>query len=470
MTVLSPPASPATPSRKRRSLRLSHAETSSQEAISTSPYTSGTTNGTAYSRRSSRTSQTSFQPRSPVTPRPMSSKSSRPPSFSHQRRSSRTSVHSDQSVEHLHGNGPGNLADELEQAWDDEADGQSGFLEGLREGDVAEQDSSILRDLQSSYEMNDMHDFGFGMVLQQQQQHQHGGLSSTTPTESLLEPKNESSVSSHKRPSTSTHRRHESAYDGSDYGPESDVEAEEQDDSSSSLRPILRKRIRDIENLTRLSLNPEDALGEDGGIVKRTVQGLKDLGPQGNIEYGVTRLITAYTSMASHRTHKTRDLFTHSHSLMYGASMLQLPEEMVDLLLDEINALTDTLPFLRPQNPLLSLQILASQTQELGQTLRSLTDLLQETRLVANAATRKLKSVRDMVGDMTLEDELVQNSILLIQAGDWDRRCRTRQAAKTCQEVCEGFATRWGLDVDVDLTNPNRNPPQKPPSEVAVPG
>ncbi|KAJ4557735.1 hypothetical protein HRR78_001408 [Exophiala dermatitidis] len=463
MTVLSPPASPATPSRKRRSLRLSHAEISSQEAISTSPYTSGTTNGTAYSRRSSRTSQTSFQPRSPVTPRPMSSKSSRPPSFSQQRRSSRTSIHSDRSIEHLQENGLGNLADELEQAWDDEGDGQSGFLEGLREGDVAEQDSSILRDLHSPYEMNDMHDFGFGMVLQQQQQ--HSGLSSTTPADSLLEPTNEpSSVSLHKKPSIFTHKRHESAYDGSDYGPESDVEAEGQDEDSSSLPPILRKRIRDIENLTRLSMNPEDALGEEGGVVKRTIQGLKDLGPQGNIEYGVTRLITAYTSMASHRTHKTRDLFTQSHSLMYGA------KEMIDLLLDEINALTDTLPFLRPQNPLLSLQILASQTQELGQTLRSLTDLLQESRLVANAATRKLKSVRDMVGDMTLEDELVQNSILLIQAGDWDRRCRTRQAAKTCQEVCEGFAARWGLDVDVDLTNPNRNPPQKPPSEVAVPG
>ncbi|KAG9775755.1 hypothetical protein KCU88_g5082, partial [Aureobasidium melanogenum] len=320
---------------------------------------------------------------------------------------------------------------------------------------------------QLAYEMNDMHDFGFGMVLQQQHQ-QHSGLSSTTPTESLLEPKD--AESPHKKHSTFNHKRHESTYDGSDYGPESDVEAEGQDEDSSSLPPILRKRIRDIENLTRLSMNPEDALGEDGGVVKRTIQGLKDLGPQGNIEYGVTRLITAYTSMASHRTHKTRDLFTQSHSLMYGASMLQLPEEMIDLLSDEINALTDTLPFLRPQNPLLSLQILASQTQELGQTLRSLTDLLQESRLVANAATRKLKSVRDMVGDMTLEDELVQNSILLIQAGDWDRRCRTRQAAKTCQEVCEGFATRWGLDVDVDLTNPNRNPPQKPPSEVAVPG
>ncbi|KAK5527801.1 hypothetical protein LTR46_012197, partial [Exophiala xenobiotica] len=102
---------------------------------------------------------------------------------------------------------------------------------------------------------------------------------------------------------------------------------------------MLRRRTRDIENLTRMCINPEDAVSEDGGTIKRTIQGLKDLGPQGNLEYGVTRLITAYTSMASHRTHKTRDIFTQSHSLVYGG-MLHLPEEMIDLLLDEIAALS----------------------------------------------------------------------------------------------------------------------------------
>ncbi|EXJ87085.1 hypothetical protein A1O3_04043 [Capronia epimyces CBS 606.96] len=465
MTVQSPPlpaptpapASPSTPSRKRRSLRLSNVEIASQEALSTSPYTSGTTNGTTYSRRSSRTSQTSFQPRSPVTPRPMSSKSSRPPSFSQQRRSSRTSLHSERSLEQLRDSGLGNLADELEQAWDDEGggegegEGQSSFLEGLREGDVAQ-------DLQSPYEMNDMHDFGFGMVVQSPHPASHEAQQSPTLS---VPPRARADSATHRK---SAHRRHESAYDGSDYGPESD--GEEQDDS---LPPMLKKRIRDIETLTRMSVNPEDAVSEDGGTVKRTIQRLKDLGPQGNVEYGVTRLITAYTSMASHRSHKTRDLFTQSHSLMYGG-LLHLPEEMIELLLEELNMLSSTLPFLRPQNPLLSLQILASQTEELNQTLRSLTDLLQEARLAANAATRKLKSVRDMVEDMRLEEELVENSILLIQAGDWDRRCRTRQAAKTCQEVCEGFAERWGLSVDTAWNSspePNR---QKPAQEVSVSG
>ncbi|KIV85377.1 hypothetical protein PV11_01077 [Exophiala sideris] len=439
MAMISPPVSPSTPSRKRRSLRLSNVETSSQDPPA-SPYTSGTTNGTTYSRRSSRTSQTSYQPRSPVTPRPMSSKSSRPPSFSQQqRRPSRTSVISTRSIED--DQGPGTLADELEQAWDEE-DGQSSFLEGLREGAV-EQDS-LINGLQSPYEMNDMHDFGFGMVVQ-------------SPHPDLLDIQ---SPAMHPPPKPRTddergHQRHESAYDGSEYGPESEGEQEEED----CLPPALRRRIRELEKLTRMCVNPEDAVSEGGGTVKRTIQSLKELGPQGNIEYGVTRMITAYTSMSSHRTHTTRDLFTQSHSLMYGG-FLNLPEEMLDLLVDEINTLSSTVPFLRPQNPLLSLQILASQTEELGHTLRSLTDLLQESRLAATAATRKLKSVRDMVDDMRLDEELVENSIMLIQAGDWDRRCKTRQAAKTCQEVCKGFADRWGLDVEIDLTTKDKPPPK----------
>ena len=386
----------------------------------------------------------------------MSSKSSRPPSFIQQRRLSRTSIHSNRSLEQIRDNGLGNLADELEQAWDDggEDEGQSRFLEGLREGD-AMQDSSMLRDLQSPHSPNAMHEIGFGTVLQSPQD-QFNGASPTVRV-----PPNRRN-SQPQEPKKQGHQRNESAYDGSDYGPDSEAEQEEQ------LPPMLRKRIRDIENLTRMLVNPEDAVSEGGGTVRRVISGLKDLGSQANIEYGATRLHTAYMSMASHRTHKTRDLFTQSHSLMYGGNLWQLPEELIDLLLDEMANLSAALPFLRPLNPLLSLQILASQTDELTYTLRSLTDLLQESRLASSAAARKLKSVRDMVEDMAFEEELVENSILLIQAGDWDRRCRTRQAARTCQEVCEGFADRWGVQCDVDLLALAER--KTPPAQVAVQG
>src|SRR5262249_33592886 len=153
-------------------------------------------------------------------------------------------------------------------------EGQPNFLDGLREGDL--QQDSAMHDLQSPYEINDMHDFGFGMVMQSPQSTREYGQS---PTLHVPQRRKDSGSKGNKKPG---HQRHESAYDGSDYGPESDTEEQEE-----GLPPILRKRIRDIENLTRMCVNPEDTVSEGGGAVKRTIQSLKDLGPQANIEYGV---------------------------------------------------------------------------------------------------------------------------------------------------------------------------------------
>ena len=324
--------------------------------------------------------------------------------------------------------GLGNLADELGHAWDDDEDENgNSLLADLREGETGEGNLS----LQTPYEMNDMHDFGYGVTLHSPLP--QDGMPLHTTWSNTLEPPSRQSG----------HKRMDSAYDGSDYGPESDYE-----DQAEGLPPLLRKRMREIEKLARDFQHSDDAVSEGGGVVKRTVAALRDLGPpQSNIEYGVTRMVTAYTSMATHRTHKQRDVFAQSHSLLYGNSAMYLPEEFIDLLIDEIQSLGSAIPFLPTQNPLLSLQILASQTSELTQTLQSLTDQLQENRLAANAATRKLKSVKDMVDDMQTEEDLVENSILIIQAQDWDRRLRERQAAKTCREVVQGFADRWGLEM-----------------------
>ena len=317
--------------------------------------------------------------------------------------------------------GLGNLADELGGAWDEDENGEV-ILDHLQEGGFSPQ---------SPHEMNDLHDFGYGVTLHSPLPQDENILHH--PMSNSLEP-----------PRGGGHKRNDSAYDGSDYGNDSDYE-----DHSEGFPPLLRKRVREIENLAREGQHTDDTLSEGGGVVKRTVAALRDLGPpQSNIEYGVTRLVTAYTSMATHRTHKQRDVFTQSHSLLYGNSAMFLPEEFIDVLLDEIQALESAVPFLPAQNPLLSLQILASQTGELTQTLRGLTDLLQETKLATNAATRKLKSVKDMVDDMQEEEELVESSIMLIQAQDWDRRLRERQAAKTCHEVVRGFAERWGVDMN----------------------
>ncbi len=203
--------------------------------------------------------------------------------------------------------------------------------------------------------------------------------------------------------------------------------------------------MREIERLSRDAHN-RDSLSDGGGVVTRTIAALHDLGPQSDIEYGVTKVSTAYLSMATHRNHKQREMFALSHSLLYGNAGIELPEEFLESLIDEIDELSSTLPFVQGQNPLLSLQILASQTSDLTHTLRGLTDLLQESKVAVTAASRKLKSVREMVEDMSVEEELVEASILLIQAGDWDRRCRERQAGRMCREVVSGFGEQWGVE------------------------
>ncbi|RMD42110.1 hypothetical protein DV735_g2985, partial [Chaetothyriales sp. CBS 134920] len=413
--MVSASAATNTPSPKgRRNTRLSLSAEASTDA-SLSPYPSGLTDGTLFSGASSRTSQTSlFPPASPVTHR--------------RRKSSRASIGSIVSTTSYVGDntGLGNLADELAEADVDEEHGtlSPAFLADLREGDL---DEFAISEIPTSpyADPNDMTPWS----PQEPRHRQSNSNSNTTPTSATFK---------RNRRSKSAQGDNTALYDGSDYGPESDSE----DGRRSGLPPLLAKRIRSIERLVRESTDRgEEAL----------------LGPtQANIEYGVTRLLTACNSIATYRTHAQRDLFSSSHALMYGHWIHQLPTETLDQLASELEAVFAALPVLPSttmtadsphQNPLVSLSILANNTNSLINTLRSLTDLLQETRLAANAATRQLKTVRDMVEELRLDDELVENSMLLIQAGDWDRRCRERQAARVCREVVHGFGERWGIEV-----------------------
>jgi hypothetical protein len=369
----------------------------------------------------------------------MSSRSSR--HSLHRRKSSRASINSIGSIG-IQGqsSGLGNLADELEQAWEEDIDPEqqgSSFLDELREGESAVHAANA----QSPCDINDMHDFGFI----------NSSVHSPLPKEdhqTLQIPASPQRQKSRPHKRQSAHHRTESAYDGSDYGSDHD------EDEISAFPTLLRKRIREIEKLARDAHDTDDALSEGGGVIKRTINSLRDLGPpQSNIEYGLTKLVTAYTSMSTHRTHKQREIFALSHSLLYSNASADLPSDFLDLLTTDLDALTTTIPFHSPhtQNPLLSLQILAAQTSDLTYNLRSLTDLLQESKLAVTAATRKLKSVREMVEDMRVEEELVEQSILLIQGQDWDRRCRERQAGRRCREIARGFGERWGIDVPVTV-------------------
>lgn len=378
--------------------------------------------------QSRRSSQSSLQQYSPAAQRPTSSRSKRPSS-------SRLSTGSNVSTGLASNAGFGNLADELEEAWDPDFDGQdSSFLQGLQEGDPEDSVSSPI-------DVSDMHNLDMPFTPRSPQ------VRNNSVSQSPEKPQSPSK----QWASMGTHRKTESLYDGSDYGPDSD------DEAFDSITPTLQRRIHDVEEITRISANA-DSLSEAGGVIERTTSALKEkLGVQSTIENGAQRLHTAYTSMSTHRSHQLREFSNTSHSLIstnsFSSTFFDLPEETIELLIAELDSLILSLPFLpslqlpaASTNPLTSLQVLANSTHELLSMLHGLTDTLTEHRQHLLTATRRLKSVRDLVEEMRVEEELVETSIMLIQAGDWDRRCRDRHACKAVGEVLEGFKKTWDVD------------------------
>lgn len=425
MTVRnSEPKSPGSPVRKRHSLQLPSIHTDYDPPSSPNLIQNGFPDRPSHSRR---TSQSSFHQFSPRTPRPTASRSKRPSS-------SRLSIGSNISAGLASNAGLGNLADELEEAWDHDLDEPAeSFLDGLQEGDIDEI-------VHSPVELVERHTRPAVRPPE-----------SPTAMNNLLHPPDKPPSPSKQWASMGTHQKTESLYDGSDYGPSSD------DEAFDSIAPTLQRRIHDIEEITRISTNA-DSFAESGGVIARTTAMLRDnLGAQSLVESDITRLITAYTSLGTHRVHQTRELtgafYTLGSSTYLTSTLFQLPPETTDLILAELDSLLSTLPFLPDSpiiavqsNPLAALQVFAANSHELVTVLHSLADTLTENRQHLLTATRRLKTARDLVEELRMEEDLVETSILLIQAGDWDRRCRERHAAKAVGEVLDGFRKTWDVD------------------------
>jgi len=140
-------------------------------------------------------------------------------------------------------NGLGNLADELADAWDED------------------EEEEVDMNFQEAEKTEEPRDSGVDVQDQRQEQ--------------LAPPEQQ----------TNGHRRKGSEYDGSDYGEDSEVE------NSGSLPPSLVTRMDQVENLAKRGI---DNFGSEGdGVVRRVIDGLKDLGSQANVEGGATRYICA---------------------------------------------------------------------------------------------------------------------------------------------------------------------------------
>ncbi|KAL7276961.1 hypothetical protein RUND412_000055 [Rhizina undulata] len=224
----------------------------------------------------------------------------------------------------------------------------------------------------------------------------------------------------HQRPPTA------SDYDGSEYGDPEDL------DNGISLG--LEDKITQIERLAarKMMLKEEEkGEGELAGVIPRVMEGLQKLYPQTSIETGSSRLITAHGAVSSHMMRQTRML----RDLSFAISSSTLPpDDTSDLLL----SLIDLIP--RPTlQPLSELTTLHSLSLSLISQLSFISDSLHMARQSSIAATRKLRVAKEACADWKNELEAVEKARRWIEEGDWEGRCRRREAAGVCAEVTGGF-------------------------------
>jgi hypothetical protein len=216
-----------------------------------------------------------------------------------------------------------------------------------------------------------------------------------------------------------------SDYSGSDYGDPELVEAGE-------ISAGLEEKIVAIERLAlrqKMLLREEDA--EDGGVVKSLMGGLQGLSSQNALEAGSTRLITAHSALSSHMLNQTRSL----RDLGFSINAVSLPSpDTTELLL----GLIELIPR-HGLEPLQELDAVHNLTLSLISQLSFLSDSLHMARQSSTAARRKLQAAKEACADWRRELEMVEGARRWIEDGDWDARCKRREAAIVCSDVTSGF-------------------------------
>ncbi|KAA8910093.1 hypothetical protein FN846DRAFT_939844 [Sphaerosporella brunnea] len=217
-----------------------------------------------------------------------------------------------------------------------------------------------------------------------------------------------------------------SDYSGSEYGDIDElVEA-------GGISAGLEEKITAIERLAvrqKMLLREEDA--EDGGVVKRLMNGLQGMGSQNPLEAGSTRLITAHSALSSHMMNQTRSL----RDLGFALNAVSLPAaDTADLLVGLIELI--------PRHgiePLQELNAVHNLTLSLISQLSFLSDSLHMARQSSMAARRKLQAAKEACADWRRELEMAEYAQRWIEEGDWDARCSRREAAVVCSDVTSGF-------------------------------
>lgn len=320
----------------------------------------------------------------------------------------------DDSVDSANGNGFGNLADELAEAFDE--DDENGHQLGDEVSETLHDRAEVIR--QDQWKENERLTVGNA-----NQKKQTIAISPTRQATSDL------SLSPPKYSLRSRHARTNSQYDGSDYGDDSDLE------DTQGISSSLEARLAVVESLARRGTEANGSDADD--IVQRVADSLKDLGSQAGVENGATRLITAHKALTTHLSHQTRTLSTLTHPLI---SPLSAPpdSEFVDDLLPLLTALVLAIPT-PTSHTLSSLHNLRASTSDLTSLLIYLSDTLHVMRQTTSLASRRLRAARELVIEMRRDTEARETGIHWVEKGNWEGRLADRECARVCGEVVGGF-------------------------------
>lgn len=322
-----------------------------------------------------------------------------------------------------HGNGLGNLADELGEVWGDDED----------EDDEA-MDADYADDLDHRHHHLDHHhdDPAIGTAVE------HDGSYGIDSVASLNGVRDsgvamQDSSPTHLSPASATktrrHSRHKSSmYDGSDYGDDSDLDTE-------GISPALESRMAAIESLARRGMEENGSPADE--VVKRVTEQLRDLGSQIAIENGSTRLKTAHDALTTHLTHQSRTLTSLAASFSGPRPIIPDPETIEELL-PIIQTTLEVLPYSSTE-PLVALSHLTHSSRELLQHLANVSDTLHMSRQTTVNATRRLKVSKEQLQDWKRDNERTKEAQDYIEHGDWDRRLKEREAKRACADVLDGF-------------------------------
>ncbi|KAF4960577.1 hypothetical protein FGADI_839 [Fusarium gaditjirri] len=310
-----------------------------------------------------------------------------------------------QDASDLGGNGMGNLADELADAFSDSGD----------EGEYTDGDAN-----------SDM----FGAEGEGQDNDQ---IDKIEDTENTSSPRKQGSDRANAMNLTllsprRKHQRQTSNYDGSEYGSESDLD-------SPGMPPGLVSKMDAVESLARRGT--ENYGGPADDVFRRVTNALRDLGSQSSVEASASRLITAHSALTTHLNHQSRQIHNLSFSLLSPLVAPPDPETIDDLIPLLLN-LSDAMP--RPSTSAFnSLTSLHTLTTELVQNLNYLSDTLHMSRQTTTMATRRLKSAKEIVTEMRREEELREEGERWLTRGNWGERLEKRECAGVCGDVIGGF-------------------------------